>query len=146
MALLHEQIHGHICYLVNARIIKFIPNEIRIMFSRCLALLCFLIIKTINLKYLVGERYKGCISRLPLSVYSSVIKHLALAYMPCCLRRVFNSWNYRLNFLMMDDMCFYIKNDHATVELLNYSHRIQSMVYTRLSLMLTSLRSYVIIT
>ena len=28
---------------------------------------------------------------------------------------------------MMDDMCFYIKNDHATVELLNYSHKIQSM-------------------
>ena len=34
---------------------KFIPNEIRIMFSRCLALLWFLIIKTFNLKYLVGE-------------------------------------------------------------------------------------------
>ena len=124
---------------------KFIPNEIRIMFSRCLELLWFLIIKTFNLKYLVGERYKGCISRPPLSVYSSVIKHFALAYMPCSLRRVFNSWNYILNFLMMD-MCFYIKNDHATVELLNYSHRIQSMVYTRLSLMLTSLRSYIIIT
>ena len=125
---------------------KFILNEIRIMFSRCLALLWFLIIKTFNLKYLVGERYKGCISRPPLLVYSSVIKHLALAYMPCSLRRVFNSQNYRLNFLMMDDMCFYIKNDHATVELLNYSHKIQSMVYTRLSLMLTSLQSYVIIT
>ena len=125
---------------------KFILNEIRIMFSRCLALLWFLIIKTFNLKYLVGERYKGCISRPPLLVYRSVIKHLALAYMPCSLRRVFNSQNYRLNFLMMDDMCFYIKNDHATVELLNYSHKIQSMVYTRLSLMLTSLQSYVIIT
>ena len=125
---------------------KFIPNEIRIMFSRSLALLWFLIIKTFNLKYLVGERYKGWISRPPLSVYSSVIKHLTLAYMPCSLRRVFNSWNYRLNFLMMDDMCFYIKNDHATVELLNDSHRFQAMVYTRLSLMLTSLRNYVIIT
>ena len=122
---------------------KFILNEIRIMFSRCLALLWFLIIKTFNLKYLVGERYKGCISRPPLSVYRSVIKHLALAYMPCSLRRVFNSQNYRLNFLMMDDMCFYIKNDHATVELLNYSHKIQSMVYIRLSLMLTSLRSII---
>ena len=125
---------------------KFISNEIRIMFSRCLALLWFVIIKTFNLKYLVGERYKGCISRPPLSVYSSVIKHLVLAYMPCSLQRVFNSQNYRLNFLMMDDMYFYIKNDHATVELLNYSHKIQSMVYTRLNLMLTSLRSYVIIT
>ena len=125
---------------------KFISNEIRIMFSRCLALLWYLIIKTFNLKYLVRERYKGCISRPPLLVYRSVIKHLALAYMPCSLRRVFNSQNYRLNFLMMDDMCFYIKNDHATVELLNYSHKIQSIVYTRQSLMLTSLRSYVIIT
>ena len=125
---------------------KFIPNEIRMMFSRCLALLWFLILKTFNLKYLVGERYKGWISRPPLSVYNSVIKHLALADMPCSLRRVFNSWNYRLNFLMMDDMFFYIKNDHATMELLNDSHRIQSMVYTRLSLMLTSLQSYVIIT
>ena len=47
---------------------------------------------------------------------------------------------------MMDDMCFYIKNDHATVELLNDSHRFQEMVYTRLSLMLTFLWSYVIIT
>ena len=28
------EIHGYICYLVNARIMKFIPNEIRIMFSR----------------------------------------------------------------------------------------------------------------
>ena len=124
---------------------KFIPNEIRIMFSRCLALLWFSIIKTFNLKYLVGKRYKGCISRPPLLVYSSVIKHLALVYMACFLWRVFNSWNYRLNYLMMDDMCFYIKNYHATVELLNYSHRIQSMVYTRLNLMLTSLQSYVII-
>ena len=142
---IYMEIHGYICYLVNARIMKFIPNEIRIMFSRCLALLWFLIIKIFNFKYLVGKKYKGCISRPPLSVYSSVIKHFALAYMPCSLRRVFNSWNYRLN-LMMDGMCFYIKNNHATVELLNYSHRIQSMVYTRLSLMLTSLRSYVIIT
>ena len=47
---------------------------------------------------------------------------------------------------MMDDMCFYTKNDHATMELLNDSHRFQAMVYTRLSLMLTFLRSYVIIT
>ena len=125
---------------------KFIPNEIRIMFSRCLALLWFLIIKTFNLKYLVGERYKGYISRPPLSVYSSVIKHLALAYMPCCQRGVFNLWYYRLNFLMMYDMCFYIKNNHTTIELLNDSHRFQAMVYTRLSLMLTSLRNYVIIT
>ena len=115
-------------------------------FQEFLALLWFLILKTFNLKYLVGERFKGCISRSPLSVYSSVIKHLALAYMPCSLRRVLNSWYYRLNFLMMDDMRFYIKNNHATMELLNYSHKIQSMVYTRLSLMLTSLRSYVIIT
>ena len=143
---IYMEIHGYICYLVNARIMKFIPNEIRIMFSKFLALLWFLIIKTFNLKYLVGERYKGCISRPPLSVYSSVIKHFALAYMPCSLRRVFNSWYYRLNFLMINDMCFYIKNDYASVELLNDSHRIQSMVYTRLSLMLTSLRSYVIIT
>ena len=125
---------------------KFISNEIRIMFSRCLALLWYLIIKTFNLKYLVGERYRGWISRSPLSVYSSVIKHLALPYMPCSLRRVLNSWYYRLNLLIMNDMCFYIKNDHVTVELLNDSHRIQSMVYTRQSLMLTSLRSYVIIT
>ena len=115
-------------------------------FQGFLALIWLLILKTFNLKYLVGERYKGWILRPPLSVYSSVIKHLALAYIPCSLRRVLNSWYYRLNFLMMDDMCFYIKNDHATMELLNNSHKIQSMVYNRLSLMLTSLRSYVIIT
>ena len=101
-------------------------------FQEFLALLWFLILKTFNLKYLLGERYKGWISRPPLLVYSSVIKHLALAYMPCSLWRVLNSWYYRLNFLMMDDMCFYIKNDHATVELLNYSHKIQSMVYVNL--------------
>ena len=57
---------------INARVMKFIPNEIRIMFSRFLTLIWFLIIKTFNLKYLVGERYKGWISRPPLSVHSSV--------------------------------------------------------------------------
>ena len=103
-------------------------------------------LKTFLLKHLVGERYKGWISRPPLSVYSSMIKHLTLAYMPCSLRRVINLWYHKLNFIMMDDMCFYIKNNHATVELLNDSHGIQAMVYTRLSLMLTSLWSYVIIT
>ena len=97
-------------------------------FQEVLALLWFLILKTFNLKYLVGERYKGWISRPPLSVYNSVIKHLALADMPCSLWRVLNSWYYRLNFLMMDNMCFYIKNDHAIMDLLNYSHKIQSMV------------------
>ena len=64
---IYMEIHGYICCLVNARIMKFIHNEIRIMFSRCLALLWFLIIKTFNLKYLVGERYKGCISQPLLS-------------------------------------------------------------------------------
>ena len=97
-------------------------------FQEFLALLWFLILKTFNLKYLVGERFKGCISRSPLSVYSSVIKHLALAYMPCSQQRVFNSWYYRLNFLMMDDMCFYIKNDHTSIELLGDSHKVQAMV------------------
>ena len=86
-------------------------------------------VKTFNLKHLVGERYKGCISRPPLLVYSSMIKHLTLAYMPCSLRKVLNSWNYILNFLMMDDMCFYIKNNHTTMELLDDSHRFQAMVY-----------------
>ena len=63
----------YIFIYINARIMKFIPNEIRIMFSRFLALLLwFLILKTFNLKYLVGERYKGWISRPPLSVHSSV--------------------------------------------------------------------------
>ena len=52
-------------------------------FQGFLALLWFLIIKTVNLKYLVGERYKGWISQPPLSVYSSVGKYLVLAYMPC---------------------------------------------------------------
>ena len=47
---------------------------------------------------------------------------------------------------MMDDMCFYIKNDHTSIELLGDSHKVQAMVYTRLSLMLISLWSYVIIT
>ena len=37
-----------------------------------LALIWFLIIKTFNLKYLVGERYKGWISQPPLSIHSSV--------------------------------------------------------------------------
>ena len=45
---------------------------------------------------------------------------------------------------MMDDMCFYIKNSHATVQLLDDSHRFQVMVYTRLSLILTFLQSYII--
>ena len=40
---------------------------------------------------------------------------------------------------MIDDMCFYIKNGHATMQLLDDSHRFQAMVYTRLSLILTSL-------
>ena len=102
--------------------------------------------KTFILKRPVGERYIGWISRPTLSIYCSMIKHLALAYMPCSLRMVFNSWYNRLNFLMMDDMCFYIKNDRTIMELLNDSHGIQAMVYTRLSLMLTSLWSYVIIT
>ena len=73
----------------------------------------------------MGERYIGWISRPTLSIYCSMIKHLALAYMPCSLRMVFNSWYNRLNFLMMDDMCFYIKNDHTIMELLNDSHGIQ---------------------
>ena len=47
---------------------------------------------------------------------------------------------------MMDEVCFYIANDHATVELLGDSHRILAMVYTRLSVMLSSQQSYVIIT
>ena len=113
--------------------------RLRLCFHKFLSLLWFLILKTFNLKYLVGERYRGWISRPPLSIYSSVIKHLALAYMPCSQQRVFNSWYYESNFLMMDDMCFYIKNDQATMELLSDSHRFQAMVYTRLSLMLTSL-------
>ena len=69
---IYMEIHGYICYLVTVRIMKFIPNEIRIMFSRFLALLWFLILKTLNLKYLVGERYKGWISQPPLSVHSIV--------------------------------------------------------------------------
>ena len=69
---IYMEIHGYICYLVNARIMKFISNEIRIMFSRFLALLWFLILKTFNLKYLVGERYKGWISWPSLSIHSSV--------------------------------------------------------------------------
>ena len=48
-------------------------------------------LKTFLLKHLVGERYKGWISRPPLLVYSSVIKHLTLVYMPFSQRRVFNS-------------------------------------------------------
>ena len=74
------------------------------------------------LKFLVGERFKGWFSWPPLQVYTSVIRHLALAYMPCSLRRVFNSWYYRLNFLMMDEVGFYIENNHASVELLGDSH------------------------
>ena len=101
------------------------------------------------------ERYKGWISRPPLLVYSSMIKHLTLAYMPCSLWRMFNWCFYKLNFffffftvkidklnlLIMNDMCFYIKNDHATVELLNDAHKIQAMVYTRLSLIVSSMLS-----
>ena len=148
---LYYIIYLYIYIYINTRIKVFIYWNLFLMrlglcFQEVLALLWFLILKTFNLKYLVGERYKGWISRPPLSVYNSVIKHLALADMPCSLWRVLNSWYYRLNFLMMDNMCFYIKNDHAIMDLLNYSHKIQSMVYNRLSLMLTSLWSYVIIT
>ena len=96
-------------------------------------------IKTFHLKFLVGEKFKGWTSQPPLPVYSSVIKHLVLVYMPCSQRRVFDSWYYKLNLLMMDDMCFYIKNNHATMELLEDSYRFQAMVYTRLSLVLTAL-------
>ena len=76
------------------------------------------------LKILVGKRFKGWFSRPPLLVYSIVIRHLALVYMPCSLQRVFNSWCSRLNFLMMDEVYFYIENDHASVELLGDSHKI----------------------
>ena len=44
-------------------------------------------IKTFVLKFLVGKRFKGWTLQPSLSVYSSVIKHLALAYMPCSLQR-----------------------------------------------------------
>ena len=47
---------------------------------------------------------------------------------------------------MMDEVYFYIENDHATVELLGDSHRVEAMVYTRLRVMLTSQQNYVIIT
>ena len=71
---------------INARVMKFISNKIRIMFSRFLALLWFLILKTFNLKYLVGERYKGWISRPLLSVHSSMKYILCLCFelsIPC---------------------------------------------------------------
>ena len=42
---------------------------------------CFLT-KNIYLKHLVGDRYKGWISRPPLSVHSSMGKHLVLVNMP----------------------------------------------------------------
>ena len=83
---IYMEIHRYICYLVNTRIRKFIPNEIRIMFSRCLVLLWFLILKTFNLKYLVGERYKSWISRPPLFVHSSMKCILCLYFehsIPC---------------------------------------------------------------
>ena len=83
---IYMDIHGYICYLVNTRIMKFIPNEIRIMFSRCLVLLWFLILKTFNLKYHLGERYKGWISRPSLSVHNSIKYILCLCFelsIPC---------------------------------------------------------------
>ena len=89
----------YIFIYINARIMKFIPNEIRIMFSRFLALLLwFLIIKTFNLKYLVGERYKGYISRPPLLVHSSVKYILCLCFAHS-MWRVFISWSYKIEFL-----------------------------------------------
>ena len=78
-SVLHQD-YWYTCYHVNARIMKFIINEIGIMFSRCLALLWFLILKTFNLKYLVGERYKGWISWPPLSVHSSMKYILCLCF------------------------------------------------------------------
>ena len=48
----------YIFIYIYARIMKFIPNEIRIMFS----------MNKSFCSYLVGERYKGWISQPPLSV------------------------------------------------------------------------------
>ena len=51
-----------------------------------------------------------------------MIRHLTLAYIPYSFQRVFNSWYYRLNYLMIDEVYFYIENDHASMELLGDSH------------------------
>ena len=92
-------------FKINARVMRFISNKIRIMFSRFLALLWLLILKTFNLKYLVGERYKDWISRPPLSVHSSMKYILCLCFelsIPC--REYLFHGPTRLNFLVYSSL------------------------------------------
>ena len=53
------EIHGYICYLVNARIMKFIPNEIRIMFSRASSINMVLDHKNLQFKISSGREIQG---------------------------------------------------------------------------------------
>ena len=46
---IYMEIHGYTCYRVNARIMKFIPNEIRIMFSRVSSIIMVLHLDLENL-------------------------------------------------------------------------------------------------
>ena len=83
-------------------------------FQGFLALLWFLIIKSFNLKHLVGERYKGWISRPPLSVYSSVGKHLVLTYMPCNPKGgCFVPWYYKFKHYKGDEMWLHMILDNG---------------------------------
>ena len=89
-----------------------------------LALIWFLIIKTFNLKYLVGERYKGCISRPPLFVHSSVKYVLCLCFelsIPC-IEYLFHGPT-RLNFLVY---CSLIK---CLVLALSFAFHVEGVLY-----------------
>ena len=59
MYYIYMEIHGYICYLVNARIMKFIPNEIRIMFSRVSSINMVLDRKNLKFKIFSGKEIQG---------------------------------------------------------------------------------------
>ena len=117
------------------------------------------------LKFLVGERYKGWNSWPPLSVHSSVGKHLVLAYMPrdpkgWCLLHSIQDWIYPFKVVWTStsswSICLVIPKEdvlfHGTTSLKTIREMkcgytwFYIMVYTRLSVTLTSQRSRVIIT
>ena len=74
-------------------------------FQGFLALIWFLSIETFNLKYLVGERYKGCISRPQLLVHSSMKYILGLCFelSILCGEYLFHG-STRLNFLVYSSL------------------------------------------
>ena len=62
----------------------------------------------------MGERYKGCISWPPLSIHSSVGKHLVLAYMPHNPKgECFVAWYYKFKHHKGDEMWLHMILDNG---------------------------------